>query len=43
MTTHNIQMLDRFPGIVYQCKNNILEEVTEAYNKLDLTEDGEED
>ena len=43
MTTHNIQMLDRFPGIVYQCKNNILEEVTEAYNKLDLTEDSEED
>ena len=42
MTTHNIQLLDRFPGIVYQCKDDTLEEITEAYSKLDLTEDSEE-
>ena len=42
MTTHNIQMLDKFPGIVYRCKNGELREVTKEYNRIDLTEDGEE-
>lgn len=41
MSTHNIQMLDRFPGIVYRCKDHILLEVTHEYNHLDLTEDEE--
>lgn len=41
MSTHNIQMLDRFPGIVYRCKEHILLEVTHEYNHLDLTEDEE--
>ena len=39
MSTHNIQMLDRFPGIVYRCKDHHLTEVTKEYNKMDLTED----
>ena len=42
MTTHNIPMLDKFPGIVYRCKNGELHEVTKEYNRIDLTEDGEE-
>ena len=42
MTTHNIPMLDKFPGIVYRCKNGELREVTKEYNCIDLTEDGEE-
>lgn len=42
MTTHNIPMLDKFPGIVYRCKNGELCEVTKEYNRIDLTEDGEE-
>ena len=42
MTTHNIPMLDKFPGIVYRCKNGELREVTKEYNRIDLTEDGEE-
>ena len=42
MTTHNMPMLDRFPGIVYRCKNGKLIDVTKDFNKLDLTEDGEE-
>lgn len=42
MTTHNIPMLDKFPGIVYRCKDGALHEVTKEYNRIDLTEDGEE-
>ena len=42
MTTHNIPMLDKFPGIVYRCKDGILRDVTKEYNHIDLTEDGEE-
>lgn len=31
MTTHNIPMLDKFPGIVYQCQDRKLEDITEQY------------
>ena len=41
-TTHNIPMLDKFPGIVYRCKDGVLHDVTNEYNRIDLTEDGEE-
>lgn len=43
MTTHNIPMLDKFPGIVYRCKDGQMQDVTKDYNKMDLTEEGEED
>ena len=33
MTTHNLPMLDKFPGIVYQCENNSIQEVTNSYNQ----------
>lgn len=36
MSTHNIPMLDKFPGVVYQCDNNHITDVTKEYNKLDL-------
>ena len=42
MTTHNIPMLDKFPGIVYRCKDGELREVTKEYNRIDLPEAGEE-
>ena len=42
MTTHNIPMLDKYPGIVYRCKDGALYDVTKEYNHIDLTEDGEE-
>ena len=42
MTTHNIPMLDKFPGIVYRCKDGVLHDVTNEYNRIDLTEDDEE-
>jgi cell division transport system ATP-binding protein len=41
MSTHNIPMLDRFPGIVYQCKDATISDVTNEYNKLDLSEEEE--
>ncbi len=43
MSTHNISMLDMYPGIVYRCKDGIVTDVTNEYNKMDLTEDGEEE
>jgi len=42
MSTHNIPMLDKYPGIVYRCKDGALTDVTKEYNKIDLTEDGED-
>ena len=34
MTTHNIPLLDQFPGIVYRCKDKKLEDITNNYNQL---------
>ena len=42
MSTHNIAMLDAYPGIVYRCKEGCIADVTKEYNLLDLSEDGEE-
>ncbi|MDO4160268.1 MAG: ATP-binding cassette domain-containing protein [Prevotellaceae bacterium] len=43
MTTHNIPMLDKFPGIVYQCKDGTISDITENYNKLSIFEENEEE
>ena len=42
MSTHNIPMLDAYPGIVYRCNDGRIADVTNEYNLLDLSEDGEE-
>ena len=42
MSTHNIEMLNRFPGIVYRCKDGHINDVTSEYNQLDLSEDAGE-
>ena len=39
ITTHNITMLNKIPGIVYCCKDGAIAEVSKEYNHLDLTED----
>lgn len=39
ITTHNITMLNKIPGIVYCCKDGAIAEVTKEYYHLDLTED----
>ncbi|MFC2299226.1 MAG: cell division ATP-binding protein FtsE [Segatella oulorum] len=41
ITTHNITLLDKIPGIVYRCENGILTEVTKEYNHMALAEDVE--
>ena len=42
MTTHNISLLNEFPGIVYRCIDHQLEEITNDYNKMALAEEEEE-
>lgn len=41
MSTHNIVMLDKYPGIVYQCKNGGISDITDKYNKINLLEEDE--
>ena len=41
ITTHNITLLNKIPGIVYRCENGILTEVTREYNHIALAEDVE--
>ena len=41
ITTHNITLLNKIPGIVYRCENGILTEVTKEYNHIALAEDTE--
>ena len=41
MTTHNIALLDEYPGIVYRCIDGRLEEITNTYNTMALYEDDE--
>ncbi|MCI1741182.1 MAG: ATP-binding cassette domain-containing protein [Prevotella sp.] len=36
MSTHNIPMLDKYPGIVYRCKEQTFSDVTNEYNHLSL-------
>ena len=42
MTTHNIPMLDKFPGIVYRCKDGKLNDVTKEYNHIEFFEEEDE-
>lgn len=41
MSTHNIPMLDKFPGIVYRCHDGSIKDVTSEYNSMDLSEDAQ--
>ena len=41
MTTHNIPLLNEFPGIVYRCIDHQLEEITNDYNRMVLAEEEE--
>ena len=38
MSTHNLSMLSKYPGIVYRCGDGKIKEVTDEYSKIDLTE-----
>ena len=37
MSTHNLSMLSKYPGIVYRCGDGKIKEVTDEYSKIDLT------
>lgn len=39
MSTHNIPMLDKYPGIVYRCQNGTISDVTREFNKMILSEE----
>ena len=43
MTTHNTSLLQEYPGIVYRCINQRLEDITNDYNHMALYEDEELD
>ena len=39
LTTHNRSLLNKYPGIVYRCNDQKLEEVTNDYNQMQLSEE----
>lgn len=41
MSTHNIPMLDKYPGIVYCCKDGQISDITHSYNKLCVEEEND--
>jgi cell division transport system ATP-binding protein len=43
MTTHNMQLLDKYPGIVYRCVSGIMEEVTNDFNQIQLVDEPDTD
>lgn len=42
LTTHNRSLLNKYPGIVYHCGEQGLEEVTGEYNQMSLPEENSE-
>lgn len=36
MTTHNLPLIDQFPGIVYQCKDGHINDITKEFTKVSL-------
>lgn len=43
MTTHNMPLLDKYPGIVYRCVSGIMEEVTNDFNQIQLVDEPDAD
>ena len=42
MTTHNIPMLDKYPGVVYRCKEGKMRDATDDFNRMDISEEDDE-
>ncbi len=42
MSTHNIPMLDKFPGVVYRCKDGQMSEITAVFHETQKQESVEE-
>ena len=43
MTTHNMPLLDKYPGIVYRCVSGKMEEVTNDFNQIQLIDEPDTD
>lgn len=43
MTTHNMPLLDKYPGIVYRCIGGKLEEITNDFNKYSFADEEQQD
>ena len=39
ITTHNLPIIDQFPGIVYQCKNGHMADITKDFTKISISEE----
>lgn len=39
MSTHNMPLLEQYPGIVYRCADGKLEEITGDFNKMNINEE----
>ena len=43
MATHNMPLLDQYPGVVYRCAECKMEEVTSDFNKIQLVDEPDTD
>lgn len=43
MSTHNMPLLDKYPGIVYRCVRGKMEEVTSDFNQIQLVDEPDRD
>jgi len=39
MSTHNMPLLEQYPGVVYRCADGKLEEITGDFNKMNINEE----
>ena len=39
MSTHNLAMINKYPGIVYKCKDGKIEEITSEFNDTSLSDE----
>ena len=43
MATHNMPLLDKYPGVVYRCAEGRMEEVTSDFNQIQLVDEPDTD
>ena len=39
MTTHNIPLIDKYPGIVYKCQDGKITDITKDYSRMSIAEE----
>ena len=39
MSTHNMPMLEEFPGIVYRCKDGHIADITKDFNRITILDE----